>query len=146
MTRRNRICREMQYLNVENYLSPELHARVEKDVKTICNALGYDLNTVEFAIKDGIPYAIDFMNPAPDAELASVGEENHHWIVDAMTDFILEKLKTGFEMPEYRWTEMLALPANSAEKKSVKKASKPKSAKTTESNDKKPRAKKATEG
>ncbi len=50
-----------QYVNVEGYLSPELHARVEKDVKTICTALGYDLNTVEFAIKDGIPYAIDFM-------------------------------------------------------------------------------------
>jgi glutathione synthase/RimK-type ligase-like ATP-grasp enzyme len=49
----------MQYVNVDDYLSPALHARVEKDVQTICRALGYDLNTVEFAIKDGIPYAID---------------------------------------------------------------------------------------
>ncbi len=97
----------MQYVNVENYLTPELHARVEKDVKTICTALGYDLNTVEFAIKDGIPYAIDFMNPAPDAELASVGEYNHRWIVDNMTDFILKKLDEGFDMPEYRWTSLL---------------------------------------
>ncbi len=86
----------MQYVNVEDYLSPELHARVEKDVITICKALGYDLNTVEFAIKDGIPYAIDFMNPAPDAELASVGEANHKWIVDAMTEFIFKKLEAGF--------------------------------------------------
>ncbi|HXF43043.1 MAG TPA: hypothetical protein VNK26_04820, partial [Pyrinomonadaceae bacterium] len=83
----------MQYVNVENYLSPELHARVERDVITLCNALGYDLNTVEFAIKDGIPYAIDFMNPAPDAELASVGEYNHRWIVNAMTDFVFKKLE-----------------------------------------------------
>ncbi len=97
----------MQYVNVDDYLSPELHARVEKDVKTICTALGYDLNTVEFAIKDGIPYAIDFMNPAPDAELASVGEANHRWIVDNMTDFILKKLDEGWETPEYRWTAML---------------------------------------
>lgn len=97
----------MQYVNVENYLSPELHARVERDVITLCTALGYDLNTVEFAIKDGIPYAIDFMNPAPDAELASVGEYNHRWIVDNMTDFILKKLEKGFEQPEYRWTGML---------------------------------------
>jgi hypothetical protein len=36
----------MQYVNIENYLSPELHDRVEKDVRTICRALGYDLNTV----------------------------------------------------------------------------------------------------
>src|SRR3982751_2778953 len=104
----------MQYVNVEDYLSPELHARVEKDVITICKALGYDLNTVEFAIEDGIPYAIDFMNPAPDAELASVGELNHRWIVDSMTEFILNKLEEGFEVPEYRWSSMLALPSNKA--------------------------------
>ena len=83
----------MQYVNIENYLSPDVHARVESDVITICKALGYDLNTVEFAIKDGVPYAIDFMNPAPDAEIASVGEYNHRWIVDAMTDLVFQKLE-----------------------------------------------------
>ncbi|KXK03319.1 MAG: glutathione synthase/ribosomal protein S6 modification glutaminyl transferase-like protein [Acidobacteria bacterium OLB17] len=97
----------MQYVNIDNYLSPELHARVESDVKKLCTALGYDLNTVEFAIKDGVPYAIDFMNPAPDAELASVGEYNHRWIVDNMTEFVLKKLESGFEVPDYRWTAML---------------------------------------
>lgn len=109
----------MQYVNIENYLSPELHARVERDVITICKALGYDLNTVEFAIKDGIPYAIDFMNPAPDAELASVGEYNHRWIVDNMTDFILKKLEVGFEQPEYRWSAMLNPPEKSVGKTAV---------------------------
>jgi hypothetical protein len=104
----------MQYVDVEDYLSPELHARVERDVKTLCMALGYDLNTVEFAIKDGIPYAIDFMNPAPDAERASVGEKNHRWIVDNMTEFILRKLEEGWEAPEYRWSSMLAQPYDKA--------------------------------
>lgn len=97
----------MQYVNVDDYLSPELHARVEKDVITICKALGYDLNTVEFAIKDGIPYAIDFMNPAPDAELASVGEANHNWIVNSMTEFVIKKLSGEAVQPEYRWSAML---------------------------------------
>jgi len=100
----------MQYVDVDNYLSPELHKRVEQDVITICTALGYDLNTVEFAIKDGIPYAIDFMNPAPDAEIASVGESNHNWIVNSMADFIFKKLEEGFETPEYRWSAMLNPP------------------------------------
>ncbi len=109
----------MQYVNVEDYLSPELHARVEKDVITICKALGYDLNTVEFAIKDGIPYAIDFMNPAPDAELASVGETNHNWIVEQMSDFVIKKLNEEIAHPEYRWSEMLNPPTKS--KKVVKK-------------------------
>jgi hypothetical protein len=121
----------MQYVNVENYLTPELHKRVERDVITLCKALGYDLNTVEFAIKDGIPYAIDFMNPAPDAELASVGEYNHRWIVDSMTDLIMRKLEAGFEQPEYKWTSMLnpktkpaAKKRAAAPKKTVKKTGK----------------------
>jgi hypothetical protein len=97
----------MQYVDIDDYLAPDVHARVEQDVKTICTALGYDLNTVEFAIKDGIPYAIDFMNPAPDAELASVGESNHRWIVDNMTEFILKKLEEGWDAPDYTWTSML---------------------------------------
>jgi hypothetical protein len=104
----------MQYVDIDDYLTPELHERVEQDVITICTALGYDLNTVEFAIKDGIPYAIDFMNPAPDAELASVGEKNHRWIVDNMTDFVLKKLEEGWEMPEYRWSALLNPPEKAA--------------------------------
>jgi hypothetical protein len=122
----------MQYVNVENYLTPELHKRVEQDVITICKALGYDLNTVEFAIKDGVPYAIDFMNPAPDAELASVGELNHNWIVENMTDFILKKLKQGWDAPEYRWSAMLN-PAPSAKTKSpVKPKAAPKKPKANQ--------------
>jgi hypothetical protein len=39
-------------------------------------------NTVEFAVRDGIPYAIDFGNPAPDADVNSVGEENFEWVVE----------------------------------------------------------------
>ncbi len=116
----------MQYVDVDDYLSPELHVRVEKDVITICEALGYDLNTVEFAIKDGIPYAIDFMNPAPDAEIASVGEKNHRWIVDAMTELVLEIVKEGRTAPDFRWSAMLNPPAAGSKKKlaapKVKKA------------------------
>jgi hypothetical protein len=114
----------MQYVNVENYLSPELTARVQNDVITICTALGYDLNTVEFAIKDGVPYAIDFMNPAPDAELSSVGEYNHNWIVNSMADLIFKKLGEGIETPEYRWSSMLSAGANESNPTSAEKGSK----------------------
>jgi glutathione synthase/RimK-type ligase-like ATP-grasp enzyme len=60
-------------------------------VLRICNYLGYDFNTVELALRDGIPYAIDFCNPAPDAELTSVGEENFNWVVEAAANFAIEK-------------------------------------------------------
>src|SRR6516165_7481404 len=92
---------------------PKLLERVEKDALTLCRALGYDLNTVEFACEDGIPYAIDFMNPAPDADIHSVGEENFHWIVDAVAELAVRKANahTG-RVSEYRWSTFLSgLPA-----------------------------------
>lgn len=109
----------LQYVDIENYLSPELHSRVERDVITLCRALGYDLNTVEFAIRDGVPYAIDFMNPAPDAERASVGEENHNWIVNAMIDFIFQKVEGGSSPLPYTWTKSLNLKSVESERTSV---------------------------
>ena len=78
------------------------------DVRTLCTALGYDLNTVEFAIKDDVPYAIDFMNPAPDAELASVGEFYHTWIVNAVVQLVFKRLSEGRERPRYRWDALLS--------------------------------------
>jgi glutathione synthase/RimK-type ligase-like ATP-grasp enzyme len=57
--------------------------RVRQDVLTLNRALGYDFNTVEMAVRDGVPYAIDFCNPAPDADLHSIGEDNFAWIVDS---------------------------------------------------------------
>jgi hypothetical protein len=97
-----------QYINDPNYLSDELRERVTKDVRTLCTALGYDLNTVEFAIKDGIPYAIDFMNPAPDAELISVGEFYHNWVTEKVTDLVFKRLsQTAEERPRYRWDAFL---------------------------------------
>lgn len=48
----------------------------------LCTGLGYDFNTVEFAVRDGIPYAIDFGNPAPDADVNSVGQANFEWVVE----------------------------------------------------------------
>jgi glutathione synthase/RimK-type ligase-like ATP-grasp enzyme len=56
-------------------------------------ALGYDINTVEFAMRDGIPYAIDFTNPAPDANPDSVGQENFEWLLNAVTHMAIGRAK-----------------------------------------------------
>ena len=55
--------------------------------------LGYDFNTVEFAVRDGIPYAIDFCNPAPDADVASVGQENFEWVVENSARYAIERAR-----------------------------------------------------
>jgi len=85
----------------------KLLKRVEKDALTLCKALGYDLNTVEFAVEDGVPYAIDFMNPAPDADLHSVGAASFEWIVDAVARLAVKKAGLSGKTPELRWAAFL---------------------------------------
>jgi glutathione synthase/RimK-type ligase-like ATP-grasp enzyme len=71
--------------------TPERLKQMEEIVLRINHYLGYDFNTVELAIRDGIPFAIDFCNPAPDADLASVGEDNFAWVVETAANFAIEK-------------------------------------------------------
>lgn len=59
----------------------------------LCKGLGYDFNTVEFAVRDGIPYAIDFGNPAPDADINSVGQENFDWVVEEAAKMAIDYVK-----------------------------------------------------
>ena len=101
--------------------APALKKRVEQDSLTLCRALGYDLNTVEFAVEGGVPYAIDFMNPAPDADVNSVGQDNFDWIVNAVAEMAVQKAQTD-ENPaqELHWSAFLAGPKLSAKKKARK--------------------------
>ena len=71
--------------------SPERHQQMEEIVLKINQYLGYDFNTVELALRDGVPYAIDFCNPAPDADLASVGQENFDWVVETSANYAIER-------------------------------------------------------
>lgn len=75
----------------DHKVSKELRQQMHDLVLRINHYLGYDFNTVEFAIRDGIPYAIDFCNPAPDADVNSVGEENFEWVVENAANMTIEK-------------------------------------------------------
>jgi hypothetical protein len=89
-------------------LDPELEQRVIGEAMTVNQALGYDMNTVEFAIRDGVPYAIDFMNSAPDFDVSSLGPVYFEWVVNAMADLVIARA-TGEDPspPEYRWDAFL---------------------------------------
>ena len=81
---------------------------MEGIVLRLCKYLGYDFNTVELAVRDGVPYAIDFCNPAPDAERTSVGEENFNWVVEASANFAIDKAKSHKEGKDnLTWGEYL---------------------------------------
>lgn len=71
--------------------SPERLKQMEEIVLRLNHYLGYDFNTVELALRDGVPYAIDFCNPAPDAERTSIGEENFNWVVETAATYAIEK-------------------------------------------------------
>lgn len=87
--------------------SPELTKRIVDDSRKLVRALGYDMNTIEWAIRDGVPYAIDFMNPAPDMDVNSTGYEYHRWCVEHMADMCIRLAKEprpqGREM---RWERL----------------------------------------
>ena len=74
--------------------SKKLLATVKEYTIRLCKGLGYDFNTVEFAVRDGIPYAIDFGNPAPDADIKSVGQENFEWVVEESAKMAISYAKS----------------------------------------------------
>jgi hypothetical protein len=80
----------LRYVKNPPPMDPAFEARIHRDAIALCEGLGYDMNTVEFAVRDGIPYAIDFMNCAPDADLNSVGRENFDWMVTNMAEVLIE--------------------------------------------------------
>jgi hypothetical protein len=88
--------------------SEERLRQMEQIVLRICLYLGYDFNTVELAVKDGIPYAIDFCNPAPDAERTSVGEDNFNWVVETAAIYAIERALDSKEgLDNLTWGEYI---------------------------------------
>jgi hypothetical protein len=81
--------RERRYYVAHDHLTPELGRRIIEDSLKLVRALGYDMNTIEWAVKDGCPYAIDFMNPAPDLDINSITPHYFEWAVRKMADMAI---------------------------------------------------------
>ena len=93
--------------------SPESYKLMEDIVLRICRYLGYDFNTVELALRNGVPYAIDFCNPAPDAEVTSVGQENFDWVVETAATYAIEKAQAHVEGADnLTWGEYIKRSSN----------------------------------
>ena len=88
-------------------LSPGLEARIVDESRRLCRALGYDMNTVEFAVADGVPYAIDFMNSAPDLDVSSLGDAHFSWAVERMADLVVELATAPPPAASNRWDALL---------------------------------------
>ena len=99
--------RERKYLVEHEHLSPELGRRIVEDSLTLVRALGYDMNSMEWAVRDGVPYAIDFMNPAPDMDIYSLTPHYFEWAVSHMADLAIRLAKTAHPTREPRRGEFL---------------------------------------
>jgi hypothetical protein len=91
-----------RYFDEPDYITKEEHDRVVDSALKIVRAFGYDMNTCEFALKDGVPYAIDFTNPAPDMDYWSLKEKFFSWVVNAMADMCIAKALAG----RYQYAEL----------------------------------------
>ena len=103
---------QRRYLVEHEYLSAELGARIVRDAQTLNNALGYEMNTIEFAVEDGVPYAIDFLNPAPDFERDRITPFYFDMVVQKMADLVIDRALHGQPQQTWpRWAQMVGLGA-----------------------------------
>ena len=101
---------ERRYLVEHSYLTPELGERIVTDARTLNTALGYEMNTIEFAVENGIPYAIDFLNPAPDFERDRITPHYFDIVVDKMARLAIDRALSGTPSQSWpRWAEMTGL-------------------------------------
>ena len=101
---------QRRYLVEHEYLSPELGARIVRDAQTLNNALGYEMNTIEFAVRDGVPYAIDYLNPAPDFERDRITAFYFSHVVEKMASLVVERARHNDPSQCWpRWEEMLGI-------------------------------------
>ena len=83
------------YVDVDGFLPKDLEKKILDGAWALNNALGYDMNSVEFAIHDGVPYAIDFTNPAPDFDVNSILPKFFKIAVDQMANLAVKAVKEG---------------------------------------------------
>lgn len=87
-------------------LSQAMYDRIYSDSTKLVRALGYDMNTAEWAVRDNVPYAIDFMNPAPDMDIYSLGEEFYWWCITHLADMCIKlALEPRPQIQEFRWSQ-----------------------------------------
>ena len=117
-----------RYLHTPLRTHRRLLKRIKADSITLCKALGYDLNTVEFAVQDGVPYAIDFMNPVPEADMQSIGAESFEWLVETMANLAIKKAKAATLTPATTTETLLRGEPARPRRPRTKKSTLPKSA------------------
>lgn len=93
--------KHLRFISKPKPIDNKLRINLETISKKICNALGFDFNVVEFAIRDGIPYVVEFKNFSGSTGQEFLHNEYFDWLVDNISDYLIElakkrKVKPGF--------------------------------------------------
>lgn len=97
-----------KYHDDDAFLSPEMRETIIKQSRKLVRAFGYDMDSVEWAIRDGVPYAIDFMNPAPDFDINSLTPRYFEWAVQRMADHAIGLALEGRDAPKPKAKHLFA--------------------------------------
>ena len=71
----------------------ELGQQLASDALRITQAYQYDINMVEFVIKDNTAYVINGTYPSPDIDLTLMTEEQFTWLVNEIADLAISRTK-----------------------------------------------------
>ncbi len=96
-----------QYLTDVDHVETPLGQQIREHTIKLMKALGYDMCSVEFAVREGVPYAIDFMNPAPDMDVHSLTPKFFEWAVMHMADLAVRLARAPRpQIREMRWSRL----------------------------------------
>jgi hypothetical protein len=96
--------KERRYLADVDHMETPLGGQLRDDTIKLMKALGYDMCSAEWAVRQGTPYAIDFMNPAPDMDVNSLTPKFFEWAVMHMADLAIRLARAPRpQVREMRW-------------------------------------------
>jgi hypothetical protein len=72
------------------------HAKLAEEYSILFNeAIGYDTNALEFAVRNDTLYAIDITNHACDMDHRSLKDAHFPWVVEHVSKFLVDTAKSG---------------------------------------------------
>ncbi len=96
-----------RYASADVPIDSAIADRCYRDALALCHALGYEMNTVEFAVRDGVPIAIDFTNSAPDFDISSLKDAYFKWVVNKMANLVIDRALNGPRQTTHRWDQVI---------------------------------------
>lgn len=97
-----------RYLDVDDYLTDDEREQVVDSTLKISRAIGYDMNAVDFGIKDDMLYVTNPTNPVPDFDVNSITPHYFDWVVKTMVDFSIGIAKgRRQQLRDFSWSKLI---------------------------------------